>query len=116
MEVEPEVGMSFAHADGMEVRPKRRCAPMKVLIGVDPHKTSVALAAVDEARGELLEGACFPQDRAGCECSRPETPARTTGSMPSPPRLPPRATRGLRRSIQRPPPGCYACFPRGAGR
>src|SRR5215218_887206 len=48
-----------------EVRPKRRCASMKVLIGVDPHKTSVAVAAVDEAAGELLERASFPQDRAG---------------------------------------------------
>jgi transposase len=38
---------------------------MKVLIGVDPHKASVAVAAVDEATGELLEGASFPQDRAG---------------------------------------------------
>jgi hypothetical protein len=27
---------------------------MKVLIGVDPHKASVAVAAVDEAKGELL--------------------------------------------------------------
>jgi transposase len=48
-----------------EVRPKRRCAPMKVLIGVDPHKTSVAVAAVDEGAGELLARASFPQDRAG---------------------------------------------------
>jgi hypothetical protein len=48
MEAEPDVGMSFAHAGGTEVRPKRRCASMKVLIGVDPHKTSVAVAAVDE--------------------------------------------------------------------
>jgi transposase len=38
---------------------------MKVLIGVDPHKASVAVAAVDEATGELLERAYFPQDRAG---------------------------------------------------
>jgi transposase len=38
---------------------------MKVLIGVDPHKTSVALAAVDEAKGELLESASFPQNRKG---------------------------------------------------
>jgi hypothetical protein len=30
---------------------------MKVLIGVDPHKASVAVAAVDEATGELLERA-----------------------------------------------------------
>ena len=38
---------------------------MKVLIGVDPHKASVAVAAVDEATSELLERAGFPQDRAG---------------------------------------------------
>src|SRR5918993_4109278 len=38
---------------------------MKVLIGVDPHKGSVALAAIDEATGELLEHASFPQDRSG---------------------------------------------------
>jgi transposase len=38
---------------------------MEVLIGVDPHKDSVAVAAVDEATGELLERASFPQDRAG---------------------------------------------------
>ena len=48
-----------------EVRLKRRYARMKVLIGVDPHKTSLALAAVDEASGELLERASFPQDRTG---------------------------------------------------
>ena len=38
---------------------------MKVLIGVDPHKASVAVAAVDEATGPLLKRASFPQDRAG---------------------------------------------------
>jgi transposase len=38
---------------------------MKVLIGVDPHKASVAVAALDEAKGQLLERASFPQDRAG---------------------------------------------------
>jgi transposase len=38
---------------------------MKVLIGVDPHKASLAVAAVDEASGELLERASFPQDRVG---------------------------------------------------
>jgi transposase len=38
---------------------------MKVLIGVDPHKASLAVAAIDEATGELLERACFPQDRTG---------------------------------------------------
>jgi transposase len=38
---------------------------MKVLIGVDPHKTSLAVAAIDEANSELLERASFPQDHAG---------------------------------------------------
>ena len=38
---------------------------MNVLIGVDPHKGSVALAAVNEATGELVERASFPQNRAG---------------------------------------------------
>jgi hypothetical protein len=37
---------------------------MKVLIGVDPHKASVAVAAVDEV-GELVECATFLQNRAG---------------------------------------------------
>ena len=32
-------------------------ALMKVLIGVDPHKAPVAVAAVDEAKGELVERA-----------------------------------------------------------
>ena len=38
---------------------------MKVLIGVDPHKASFAVAVVDEAVGELDERATFPQNRAG---------------------------------------------------
>jgi transposase len=38
---------------------------MKVLIGVDPHKGSVAIAVVDEAMGELVERASFPLNRAG---------------------------------------------------
>ena len=38
---------------------------MKVLIGVDPHKASVAVAVVDEAMGEFVECATFPQNRAG---------------------------------------------------
>ena len=38
---------------------------MKVLIGVDPHKGSVAVAAIDQVTGELLERAAFPQDRTG---------------------------------------------------
>jgi hypothetical protein len=117
---------------------------MKVLIGVDPHKASVALAVLDEALGGFVERATFPQNRAGlralerwakrfperrwavenasglgvgtwrsgwraqasrwwtfrpssrqgCGCSPAATLARTTGSMPSPQRLPPRATKG----------------------
>ena len=51
-----------------KVRPKRTYARMKVLIGVDPHKASLAVAALDEATGELLERASFPQDRAGLRC------------------------------------------------
>jgi transposase len=38
---------------------------MKVLIGVDPHKASVATAVIDEATGDLLERATFPQNQAG---------------------------------------------------
>jgi transposase len=38
---------------------------MKVLIGVDPHKASVAVAAIDEAVGELIERASIPQNSAG---------------------------------------------------
>ena len=60
-----EVGMSFARVDSREDRPERRYARMEVLIGVDPHKASVAVAAVDEANGQLLERAAFPQDRSG---------------------------------------------------
>jgi transposase len=61
-----EVGMPFVRADGgggpteTEVR-----ALMKVLIGVDPHKVSVAVAAIEEVTGELLERASFPQDSTG---------------------------------------------------
>ena len=38
---------------------------MKVLIEIDPHKASVAVAVVDEATGELVERATFPQNRGG---------------------------------------------------
>src|SRR5215210_74693 len=54
----------LSRATMAEVRPKRRYARMKVLIGVDPHKASVAIAVVDEAVGELVERANFPQNRA----------------------------------------------------
>ena len=139
-------------------------ALMKVLIGVDPHKASLAVAALEEATGELLERAsfprrprwvkvprdagrsgshsvvgrwrtlvasvgtwqrswqrpvsrwstCLPSSRQECVCSLAslETPARTTDSMPWPPRWPPRATTGWRRSSARPHPRRCACFPR----
>src|SRR5829696_3121275 len=66
---EPEVGMSFARVDGdggpteTEVR-----ALMKVLIGVDPHKSSVAVAAIDEAHR-----------RAPRACRLPAEPRRLEG-------------------------------------
>jgi hypothetical protein len=45
------------------IRPKTEVpALMKVLMGVDPHKASFAVAAVDEATGELVELASFPQN------------------------------------------------------
>src|SRR5215212_5663889 len=62
-----------------EVRPKRRYARMKVLIGVDPNKASVAIAVVDEATVELLERAAFPQNRTGLrslECWAKRFPER----------------------------------------
>ena len=54
--------MSFARVDGESPTKTEVRALMKVLIGVDPHKASLAVAAVDEATGELLERASFPQD------------------------------------------------------
>jgi len=51
---------------------------MKALIGVDPHKASVAIAVVDEV-GELVECATFPQNRAGLralECWAKRFPER----------------------------------------
>jgi hypothetical protein len=48
--------MSFARANnGRGSTETEVPALMKVLIGVDPHKGSVAVAALDEAMGELLE-------------------------------------------------------------
>jgi len=57
--------MSFARADGEGPIETEVHALMKVLIGVDPHKALVAVAAVDEAKGELLERTSFSQDRSG---------------------------------------------------
>src|SRR5215216_2973949 len=61
----PEVGMSFARADGRGPTETEVHARMKVLIGVDPHKASVAVAVVDEAVGGLVEHANFPHNRTG---------------------------------------------------
>src|SRR5215211_7034632 len=59
-----KVGVSFTHVIGRDPTGTEVRARMKVLIGVDPHKASVALAVVDEV-GELIECASFPQNRAG---------------------------------------------------
>ena len=64
-EQKPEVGMSFARVDGEGPTETEVRALMKVLIGVDPHKSSLAVAAVDEATGQLLERAAFPQNHVG---------------------------------------------------
>jgi transposase len=60
-----KVGMSSAHANGRGPTETEVPALMKVLIGVDPHKVSVAVAAIDEVAGELLERTSFPQNSAG---------------------------------------------------
>jgi transposase len=57
--------MSSVHADSRGPTETEVCALMKVLIGVDPHKASIAVAAIDEATGELLERASFPQNHEG---------------------------------------------------
>jgi hypothetical protein len=63
--VPPEVGMSYARDDGGGPTETEVRAHEKVLIGVDPHKASLAVAAIDEDLGELLERAAFAQNRAG---------------------------------------------------
>src|SRR5215216_1446177 len=57
---------------------------------------------------------CRPSFQRGCGCSQPAAPARTMGSMPSPPRWPPGATSGWQRSMPRPNRRCCAYFLRGA--
>jgi hypothetical protein len=57
--------VTLARDDGRSPTETEVCAHEKVLIGVDPHKTSLAVAVVDQATVELLERASFPQDRTG---------------------------------------------------
>jgi hypothetical protein len=57
----PEVGMSFARADGEGPTETEVRALMKVLIGVDPHKASVAIAVVD--RKLLASSSSVPASR-----------------------------------------------------
>ena len=57
--------MSFTHADSSGPTETEVRAHLQVLIGVDPHKASVAVAVVDEVVGEFVECATFPQNRAG---------------------------------------------------
>jgi hypothetical protein len=55
-----KVGVSFARVDGRDSAEMEVRALMKVLIGVDPHKASVAVAVVDEAVGpEQCRTACL---------------------------------------------------------
>jgi hypothetical protein len=56
--------MSFTHANDRDPTETEVRVGMKVLIGVDPHKASVAVAVVDEV-DEFVECATFPQNRAG---------------------------------------------------
>ena len=62
--------MSFAHTNGRDPTETEVRAHMKVLIGVDPHKASVAVAVVDEAVGELI-GSPYP-----CWASESPGPAK----------------------------------------
>ena len=66
-------GMSFARADGrgpaeMEVRAQEVRAHEGAHRGRSPQGIALAVAAIDEVSGELLERASFPQDRSGLRC------------------------------------------------
>jgi hypothetical protein len=116
---------------------------MKALIGVDPHKATVAVAAVDEVLGELVECATFLHNRAGLRALErwakrfperrwavvdvaPKLSARvlvlSTGNARKNDGLdvlptalwPPGATSGCLPSIPRPGRKCCACFPKDA--
>jgi hypothetical protein len=58
------LGSRPAVENGVRSGSKEVRARMKVLIGIDPHKASVAVAVVDEV-GEFVESATFAQNRAG---------------------------------------------------
>ena len=59
------VGVSFPpNANGRDPTGTEVRAHEGALIGVDPHKASIALAVVDEV-GELVECVSFPQNRVG---------------------------------------------------
>jgi transposase len=57
--------MSFTRHNGRDQTETEVRMGMKVLIGVDPHKATLAVAVVDEVAGELVECASFPQNRTG---------------------------------------------------
>ena len=60
---QPKVGMSFTRHNGRDQTENGGAyVGMKVLIGVDPHKATLAVAVVDEVAGELIECASFPQN------------------------------------------------------
>jgi hypothetical protein len=65
-EHKPEVvGMSFARDDGEGPIETEVRAHEGLDRGRSPQSVAVAVAALDEATGELLERASFPQNRAG---------------------------------------------------
>jgi hypothetical protein len=61
----PEVGMSFARADGRGPTETEVRAHEGAHRGRSPLEASFAVAAIDEATGELVERASFPQNRVG---------------------------------------------------
>ena len=61
-EQKPEVGMSFARNDGEGSTEMEVCAHGGLDRGRSPQCVGVAVAAIDEATGEFLERASFPQD------------------------------------------------------
>ena len=74
--------MSFGHADGRGPTETEVRAHMKVLIGVDPHKASVAVAEVDLRGPRRLAGGIDVR-RRHLGCVRPiERPLFLPGSTP----------------------------------
>src|SRR3712207_6569066 len=54
------------HATIVGPQARRRSASVKVLIGMDPHKSANAVAAIDE-NGEIISHTAFPANRRGLQ-------------------------------------------------